>query len=543
MNRTSPARYALFLVTLIVIFAGAGLAKNGLYIGRHEGDTAHMVEIVLRMVSGQVPHLDFSTPIGFLAFLPVVGMVKLGLGVGQGFIAAQALIAVFFVPMIARVAISRLSGLASWAFGFITLAMITALVHGEDTITTSVSMYYNRWAWAAAFILIPIAVFPASKGREAPVLDGIIVGLLLAVLALLKPTYFISFALPAALGFLLRGAFRSLTVGLATGAVIAGLCVLVFGVGFFPAYIADLLSVTQSETRSAPGAPFVEVLNGPRFLIGSLTLLVSIIVLRQAGQDRAGLILLLLAPGFVYVTYQNFGNDPKWLMLLAIYLLVHRPARGQRVLFNADARNATGALALTAFALIAPSFQNMITSPFRHFAGDTEGYVVQLANRDETQDIYVKQTRAGMVLGRVALADEMPALVPYVTEDALFEPVTFLGEVLPRCNLQAGDVAMHRYMADRLKEPPFNFGPDTQFFVADIASAIWMLGGFEPLKGGAPWYYSGTPGIENADAIIVPTCPIDTEIERNALAAIERAGLTLRPPLRDETMLVYPIVK
>ena len=90
MNRTSPARYALFLVTLIVIFAGAGLAKNGLYIGRHEGDTAHMVEIVLRMVSGQVPHLDFSTPIGFLAFLPVVGMVKLGLGVGQGFIAATS---------------------------------------------------------------------------------------------------------------------------------------------------------------------------------------------------------------------------------------------------------------------------------------------------------------------------------------------------------------------------------------------------------------------------------------------------------------------
>ena len=342
---------------------------------------------------------------------------------------------------------------------------------------------------------------------------------------------------------MLRGAWRSLWVGVLTGGVIAGVMVAIYGVDFFPAYVSDLLSVTRSDTRAAPGAPLMEVINGPRFMIGSLALILSVIVLRQAGQDRAGLVLFLLAPGFVYVTYQNFGNDPKWLMLLAIYLLALRPESGRRVVFNADARNAVAGLALVSFALITPSFQNIVTSPFRHLATKALDYAPQVKTRAELRDVFVKTQRTATVLGRVVMVDDLPQLAPYVVEDDLFKPVTFLGETLPRCTLQSGDVAMHSYMADRLKQPPFNFPQDSQFFVADIASGIWILGGFEPLKGGAPWYYSGTPGIENADAIIIPTCPLDAEIERNALAALETAGLVLRPPLRDDTMLVYPIVK
>ncbi|AJE45920.1 hypothetical protein [Celeribacter indicus] len=543
MSRISPGRYAVFLAVSILVFGAAGLAKGGLYIGRHEGDTAHMIEIVLRMLDGQVPHLDFSTPIGIFAFLPVVAVAKAGLGLGQAFVAGQIVVAVLLAPAIWRVGISRLTGIAAWGYGLVSVAMILALVHGEDVAALSVSMYYNRWAWAAAFAAILLSLLPADPRREAPGLDGVFTGALLAVLALVKPTFFVAFVLPVALGFILRGAWRSLAAGIVTGLVIAAAMVALYGVDFFPAYIADLLSVTRSETRAAPGVPFMEILNGPRFLIGTVALLLSVIVLRQSGQGRSGLLLLLFAPGFLYVTYQNFGNDPKWLMLLAVLLLAHRPPRGMRVLFNADARNASAALALVAFALVAPSFQNIVTSPFRHLAEDTEGYGLQFPERAETYDIFVRVQRTQMVLAREALVDRYAQLAPYVTEDALFEPVTFLGERLPRCTLDSGDGAMHRYMADRLKEVPFNYPPEAQFFVADIASAIWILGDFAPLEGGAPWYYSGAPGVGHADAIIVPTCPIAPEVQRNALAAIEAAGLTLRPPLRDEMMLVYPVVK
>lgn len=536
-------RYAVFLVVLILLIGGLELARGGLYVDRHEGDTAHMVEIILRMLDGQVPHLDFSTPIGAFAFLPVLAMSKLGFGIGEGFMAGQILVALCFAVPVWRVGTSRLDGLAAWGFGLVSMAMILSLIYGGESLGLSVSMYYNRWAWAASFSAILLAILPPQSERAAPRLDGILAGLLLAFLAFCKPTFFVGFVLPVALGFASRSAWRSLVFGVITGVLVALAMVAAYGLDFLPAYVGDLLSVTRSETRAAPGLPLIQVVNAPQFLVGSLVLVLSVIVLRQAGGARIGLLLFLLAPGFVYVTFQNYGNDPKWLFLLCIFLLSQRPERGVRVLFNADARNAIVGLSLVAFALSAPSLQNMVTSPFRHLALDDETYVPQFANRPEVADIFVDSERTGMVLGRTALVDRYAGLTPYVREAERFEPVTFLGETLPRCTLQAGDLALHHYMADRLKEAPFNFPPESQFFMADIASAVWILGGFEPLQGGAPWYYSGAPGIEHADAIIVPTCPLDAEIERNALAAVEKAGLLLREPLRDPMMLVYPIIR
>lgn len=543
MNQISPQKYATFLAILILLFGGAALAKGGLYIAQHEGDTVHMIEIIMRMVGGEIPHRDFSTPIGIFAFLPVVAVVKAGLSVGIGFIVAQILVAAFFAPLVWRVALSRLRGMSAWAFGLITIALILSLVHGENVSALSVSMHYNRWAWAAAFIAVFLSVFPPHEGQAAPRLDGVIVGAMMAILALIKPTYFIAFALPVALGFALRGARSGLIAALATGGLIAGLMVVCYGGGFFPAYIADLLSVALSDTRAAPGVSFFEILNGPRFLIGTVIAFLSVIVLRQSGREREGLILFLLLPGFAYVTYQNFGNDPKWLILLCLYILAIRPPSGTRVMFNADARNAVAALALAAFVLIAPSFQNILTSPFRHFVQKSEDYMPQFANIPEATDIYVQKSRQQRILVRQSLVDQFPQLMAYVDPEEQPDPVTFLGETLPHCVLQMGDLAVNRYMADRLKEPPFNFPPDSQFFVADVASEIWVSGGFAPLKGGAPWYYSGTPGIENADAIIVPVCAFAPDVQQTALEAIEAAGLTLRPAIRDDLMLVYPIVR
>lgn len=541
MRRISSTRYGLFLIGLIGLLGGITLAKGGLYIDRYSGDVAHMIDILLRIDAGQVPHQDFSTPIGIAAFYPISVFVKLGLGVGFSFISAQILIAALLVPLVLRTALSRLSGLSAWLFGVVVMSIVLALVHGEAVASQSTSMYYNRWAWALSFVAILLAALPAHSGAEKPRLDGVLIGGLLAVLALLKPTYFVAFSIPISIALLSRGAWLSFVFAIVSGGVLALCVALGFGFEFYAAYVSDLLSVAQSPTRSAPGAELVEVLNGPRFLIGTLVLVLSVIVLRQGGQGRAGLILLLLAPGFVYVSYQNFGNDPKWLLLLCVYLMAHRPLSGTRVIFNADARNACAALALVCFALIAPSFQNMITSPLRHFSVVETDYQLQLETTDVTRDVWVYSARVNKLRERTNIADRIAALADY---DAPTEDVTsFMGEDLPECQLYTGDAVMHAYMADQLQQTPFNFDLSAQFFVADVATVIWMQGGFAPLKGGAPWYYSGTPGIENADAIIVPLCPVDLASRKAALAALTDADLDLAAPIRSEVMVVYPINK
>lgn len=541
MNKISSMRYGLFLIGIIGVLGGVALAKGGLYVDRYESDVAHMLDILLRIDAGLVLHKDISTPLGIVAFYPITLFSTLGLGYGQSFIAAQILIAGLLAPMVTRVAVSRLSGFSGWLFGLVAMTIVLSLVHGEDVASTSASMYYNRWAWAMSFVALFLAVMPAHEGSSRPRLDGVIIGLLLAGLALLKPTYFIAFVLPIAAALALRGAWMSLLFGLVSGSVVALMVAWGLGVDFYLAYINDLLSVAHSPTRAAPSADFVEVLNGPRFMIGTLVLVLSIIVLRQGRQGRAGLTLLLLAPGFIYVTYQNFGNDPKWLLFLCVFLLAHRPVRGTRVIFNADARNASAALALVSFALIAPSFQNMITSPLRHFGESEISYGAQFKTVPKANDVFVFVDRVSQITETRPMALRVPDLAAYGRP--MPEPVTFWGAELPRCRLDSGQGPLDAYMAQVLRGAPYDFGSLTQFFVTDLVSSIWIEGGFAPLKGGAPWYYSGLPGIENADAIIVPFCPQDTLVRRETLAVIDQAGLTLGAPIKNDVMWVYPIEK
>jgi len=61
----------LFLMSLVGGIAAISLLKGGLYVDRHEGDTLHLAEIVLRMSQGEWPHLDFVTPLGLMAFAPI----------------------------------------------------------------------------------------------------------------------------------------------------------------------------------------------------------------------------------------------------------------------------------------------------------------------------------------------------------------------------------------------------------------------------------------------------------------------------------------
>ena len=119
---------------------------------------------------GQLPHLDFMTPIGIGAVWPIAAFVQAGLGMGHAIFAAQAAVAaLLFLPAM-RVALSRFSGALSWGFAFYLMVLCLALVHGEAEASISISMHYNRWAWALAYLAIPLAML-APLGTPRPWLE------------------------------------------------------------------------------------------------------------------------------------------------------------------------------------------------------------------------------------------------------------------------------------------------------------------------------------------------------------------------------------
>ena len=529
----------LFLVALVLVLAGASLAKGGFYIGKHEGDTLHALQIVMRMAQGQWPHLDFQTPIGVLAFAPIALMVRLGLGAGHAILAAQALVAVVALPAVWYVARARFAGYWAHGFGAVVLVLILALVHGETESAVSISMHYNRWAWAATYLALALVLLPPLTGAGRPGLEGLILGLALSALALIKATYLVAFLPPVALALILRRDWRGLGVVLASGAAVMALVTLLAGTPmFWLAYLRDLAIVAGSEVRPQPGQPFGAVVGAPAYMAGSLTLIGAVIVLRQAGRALEGLLLLLLVPGFFYVTYQNFGNDPQWLTLLGFVVMARRPAPGTANGWGWDLRAGATLLATLAFAFATPSVLNLAYSPFRHLAAHAELYSPLLPGSGVHEDLLAVDPRMREV--NVIRAADLPGTAFAAFADPALreaELVTWQGETWPVCTLDLGLSTWFAAMAADLNASGLARGHTV--FTADVLSSFWLYGAFEPLPGASPWYYGGLPGIEAADYLLVPLCPVSQKVRKMVLEEVAARGLGLHELRRNEMYVLY----
>lgn len=540
MGRTNGAALGAFLLAVVVLLAGVTLAKDGLYIAKHEGDTLHLTQMVLRMAGGDWPHLDFQTPIGVLAMMPIALFVKLGWGIGHAFILSQVLVAVIALPAIWWVAHSRFTPLWGAVFGGFALVLILALVHGETEFSVSVSMHYNRWAWALAFLAIALAMLPA-RGSSSAVADGLVIGLALAAMVLIKVTYAVAFLPPILIALVVARAWRTIWVAALAGLALAAVVTLSVGTPmFWLAYLRDLATVAGSDVRPQPGLGWSAILSAPAFLGGNLVLILSVILLRQAGHMREGLVLLLLVPGFVYVTYQNYGNDPQWIGLVGLMLVMLEPSREVRNAMGWNVTRGIGLAAVACFAFAAPSALNLIYSPFRHIKNDVTEFTPIIPGSGVHEDLQTFALRVQRVSGRIALdGPDSPYAAytdPEAREDARAE---FRGEVLPDCSLDMGMVSWFRAISDDLKASGLAHGKSA--FVADLLSSFWLYGAFVPLEHGAPWYYGGLPGFDSADYVLVPLCPMSQKVRKQALEAIEEKGAELEELRRTETYILFAI--
>lgn len=518
----------------MAVQSAALLGKGAFHVAMHEGDTLHLADMMMRMAAGQWPHLDFMTPLGVLAVAPMAALAALGLGAGQAILAAQVAVALLLFPAVLRVAASRFSGGWAHAFGLYTLVLVLALVHGEEERVASISMHYNRWAWALAYIAIPLALL-SPLGAARPRLDGALVGLAMAGLALTKMTYFVALAGPVALAILLRRDWTMAGAAMLAGLAAATVVTLIAGPGFWLAYAGDLLTVARSDFRPEPGEALGIVYAGPAHMLATLLIAASVILLRQTPAKQAGLVLLLLFPAFVYVTWQNWGNDPQWLYLFAFLVVALRPPEGSVVRFGHDLRRVMTFVAVAALANGAGSAINLASSPLHHYALDSEEMVPLVPFNPALADLLGGRDRA------FARSEVRPVeLTGIGLEDFGMpepeDPVVIAGEVLPPCTAQGAYTATYVAMARDLEAAGFG---GTGIFAADLLSGFWLFGDFRPVKGAAPWYYDGLPGLEDSDHLLVPVCPTTAKVRDFVAKALAARGVDLTEVRRTPLYILY----
>ena len=517
MSRPNPAVLFGFLAIVLGIMGGLAALKGGLYIAKHEADTLHLLQIVFRMDAGEWPHLDFMTPIGALAYAPIAFFVGQGVGVGHAVLYAQIAMGAVLLPAAWWVGVSRLRGILPYLFGGMVIVLATALAFGLSERSISISMHYNRWAWAISFVAIATAVLPAI-GRKRQGVDGLIIGVCMAALVMIKVTYFVAFAPAVILALGMRKSYRTLIIAAVVGLGIAGIITLFSGVAFWQAYLGDLLHVARSDVRPQPGEPLGVIIAAPAYLAGSAIAFLGVALLRQSGEDVGGLALLLLIPGFFYVTFQNFGNDPQWLPMMAILLVALRPD-GDVV--NGAGWNMRGTLTMAGvatFALAAPSFINLAYSPFRHFGLNPASYESIMLRTDRHKDLQAVALRVWRVDGRAALDGPGSGLEHIADRAGREDRTMLLGKPLPDCELELGLPGWIGSIVKDLENAGLAKGK--RLFVADMFSSHWLFGELEPLIHGSPWYYGGLPGFDSADYVLVPMCPAEQGIRKTVIQTI-----------------------
>lgn len=507
----------ILTAVLAVNVAFVTLGK-GLWFISHEADMVHLVDIVQRMAEGANPHRDFVTPIGDWAMRPMAVLMGWGLPLGAALVWAQVLVAVlFFLPLL-WVGISRLDRWQAAFFGVVVIGLTTGLVYGGTEPLLSLSMHYNRWAWAAALIVMALVLLPVRR-IDRPVLDGVAIGALMVALAMSKVTFAVALAIPVVIALLCMGRFVVLAVSL--GVALAGLAgvTLVYGFGFWLAYARDLLAVIGSENRAMPSDPMIALVLSPSGTPVLLAGLAVVLMLRRAGQGALAVSWLLFLPALIYVSWQNFGNDPLWLLFLVLFAWV----LAQRA--DGAWRLGQGAVALVAAGLILPVAVNILWSPVRHLI--------------QPEGAYRPMLSAGAQLNMVTARSEVAYARITVIEAPGSEPLIVEGQAMRACKLQSGLIGVLERDAAALARlaPEMSVQP----FVADLFAPHWLFGDLEALPGGTPWYYDGLPGIEAASHLMVPQCAADPEARARIMALVAARGLGLEPLGETEDFRLFAI--
>ncbi len=518
------------------IWLGAGhLAITG-----HEVDVLHVLEAAERLQNGARVHLDFLTPLGVLAFWPISLFLSAGFGADQALILANLAVPLLALPLLAFVAASRMGLGAGALFGLTAIGLGVGGVYGGTNETVSMSLHYNRWCWMFSFGLIALILLEprGGEGRRRAV-EGVVVGALLSALVLTKISYFVSFA-PVTLIWLLlwRDAWRLGGVAI-TGALIFGAVTALIGdLSVWHAYLGDLNFVRLSTIRPYPGASFTQVLARPAYLPGTLVLLAAVITLRRAGLARSGVLLLFLLPGFAFVTYQNWGNDPQWLLILGVVLFVlasKLPASGSEFAGLAP-HHLIRALGVAALALGAPSFLNVLGSPVRNFLADPEAFWSPLEGGQHAGLLMTKAS-AFAPKGRV----DLPSIPkPQGIEAGINEtdqvPVLVNGTVWPKCNLSGGYMGMAHAIARDLETAGFG---EARIGWAASFNPLPLLGAFAREPDRQVWYYGGSRGILSADYVVLPKCPVTWDVFTHYVRALQSADVTLSLAFENEHFALY----
>ena len=518
-NPGRPARLAILLGLFGVLQAGALLIPGRLVVDQMWVDTLHLMDGAARVAQGQVPHLDFMTPLGALSFQAVS---MWGAPPGQAILAANLLVMALCLPLATWLGASRLSFGAALALGLCAMAMSAALTWTAVAPGSTPAANYNRWGWAAMVLVLPILLLPPRRpGAAADWGDGLALGLTGALVLFMKATFVVVLG-PAWLVWALTGRGRAALVSLGVAALAtAALIPVTGGPEAAAAYAQDLIRVATSSNRAAPGTSVAGIAASPLMIPLTLGCVAGTLALLRSGLGREAALFALGAAAVYLAAWQNYGNHPTGAVALpfALLALVSRAAEGARV-FGRPAPGVLRILAAALLALALPPVLNMERSVFANW-----GSLAERARLlpEAASDIWWEASPPNML--RPVDGGEIQ---------------TFGGVSFDECRRPDGYVRAFAEAAETLRSDPALRGRTV--LEADVTNALWLPAGAPPQAGAQIWLYGPpTKALLTAELLAVPRCATVIWARTTVLEEARRLNLTGEPVARTPLWTIFEL--
>jgi hypothetical protein len=181
-------------ILLFLILAGASLASDGLIVRAYVHDMFFVADSIWRSYLGEIPHVDFQTPIGQAFYWPYALVSELSGASILDILRANVVVGLFLLLLALAVLPQRLSPLLLF---LATATIVTTALTGRS-VDAGIFTYdflapYNRWGWALAILAAFIVALRPEHDRESArrqIVDAACLGAILAILYYLKLSYF-----------------------------------------------------------------------------------------------------------------------------------------------------------------------------------------------------------------------------------------------------------------------------------------------------------------------------------------------------------------
>jgi hypothetical protein len=256
-TRDSSRSYRLLFLLLISIIASLTIILIGVGIPPISAlptDISILLESGWRIINGQTPHLDYSSPLGLFTSLPIAFGMKIVSPSASSIAYGNVLLLVIFTPWAWLIARDRLSALNAFVFAlFMGLLLVAPRPLGSPMSEVSYAMLYNRQAFVFLSILfIEIFITPRAPERsltKSQFVGGLSSGILCALIFYCKVNYF-AIAIFAILLHLILVRFNKVwLIGFVCGLLsILIIVTIVFDLNIFN-YLGDISLAAKSQDK------------------------------------------------------------------------------------------------------------------------------------------------------------------------------------------------------------------------------------------------------------------------------------------------------